>query len=177
MKALFLDRDGIINIDTHYVHKIEDFVFIEEIFEICKYFQTNEYQIFIITNQAGIARNYYTKEDFFKLTNYMLDEFAKQDIIIQKVYFCPHHPTEGIGDYKISCNCRKPNPGMLLQAKDEFQIDLSSAILVGDKESDILAGMNVGVKQCIFINTKQPSIKGEFLHFQSHKEFLEYLLG
>ncbi|MCB1189792.1 MAG: HAD family hydrolase [Leptospiraceae bacterium] len=176
-KALFLDRDGIINIDTHYVHKIEDFVFIQDIFPLCRFFFKKGYQIFVITNQAGIARKYYTEADFHILTNYMINEFSKLEIPIQKVYFCPHHPTEGLGEYKTKCNCRKPAPGMILQAKQEFPIDLSSSVLVGDKESDIIAGLNAKVATNMLVSPQKPSITlpENCFHFASHQELLDYL--
>lgn len=147
IKALFLDRDGVINKEKHYVYKIDDFEFIEGIFESCKYFQDKEYLIFVITNQAGIARGYYTNEDFNNITNWMLKQFDNKGIKIAKVYYSPFHPIYGIGQYKLDSWCRKPNPGMLEQAKREFAVDLSQSILVGDKETDIEAGIaaNIGV--------------------------------
>ncbi len=147
-KALFLDRDGVINKEKNYLYKIEDFEFIDGVFESCKFFQDRGYEIIIITNQAGIARGYYTEEDFHRLNNWMLDEFKKRGINISKVYFCPHHP-----DFTGECECRKPNPGMILQAQKEFGLDLSSSILVGDKESDIKAGKNAGVGLNILVRS------------------------
>jgi len=147
-KALFLDRDGVINKEKNYLYKIEDFEFIDGVFDTCKFFQNRGYEIIIITNQAGIARGYYTEEDFHKLNNWMLDEFKKRGIKISKVYFCPHHP-----DFTGMCECRKPNPGMILQAQKEFDLDLSSSILVGDKESDIKAGKNAGIGLNILVKS------------------------
>ena len=139
-KALFLDRDGVVNIEKNYVYKIEDFEFIEGIFEFCSYFQRNGYLIFIITNQAGIARGFYSTDDFKGLTDWMLSQFEKRDIYISKVYYCPHHP-----DITGPCDCRKPKPGMILQAEEEFYLDLQQSILVGDFESDIKAGEIAGI--------------------------------
>jgi len=146
-KALFLDRDGVINIDKGYVHKIEDFEFIDGIFDICEFFQKEGFLIFIITNQAGIARSYYSEKIFQYLTNWMLKEFEKRGINITKVYYCPHHP-----DFTGKCKCRKPNPGMILTAKKEFDIDLENSILIGDKISDIEAGKNAGIGLNILFN-------------------------
>lgn len=139
-KALFLDRDGVINIELNYLYKIEDFKFIDGIFELCRHYQNLGYIIIVVTNQSGIARNYYNESDFEKLTAWMIDEFAKDGIKITKVYHCPHHP-----DISGECSCRKPEPGMILQAQKEFDIDLKSSILVGDKERDIEAAMEAGI--------------------------------
>lgn len=144
-KALFLDRDGVINLEKNYVHKIEDFEFIDGIFELTKYFQDKGYLIIVITNQAGIGRGYYTEEDFHKLNDWMIDQFKQRGILITEVYYCPFHPTHGIGKYKKDSFDRKPNPGMILNATRKYNINLSESILIGDKESDIEAGKSAGV--------------------------------
>ncbi len=151
-KALFLDRDGVINIDKGYVHRIEDFEFTEGIFEVLRYFQNKGYLLIIVTNQAGIGRGYYTVKDFCLLNNWMLQQFKDQGITIAKVYFSPYHPVHGIGKYKRDSFFRKPNPGMILKAQEEFNIDLSKSFLIGDKETDIKAGENAGIKMNIFIS-------------------------
>ncbi|MED0676150.1 HAD family hydrolase [Aneurinibacillus thermoaerophilus] len=154
-KALFLDRDGVINVEKNYVHKIEDFEFMDGIFETLRYFQEKGYLLIIITNQAGIGRGYYTEEQFHILNDWMLSEFEKEGIYITKVYYCPYHPEHGIGKYKRDSFDRKPNPGMILKSQKEFNIDLSKSILVGDKESDIQAGKRAGVNvNIIFSNNK-----------------------
>jgi len=147
-KALFLDRDGVINIEKDYLYKIDDFEFIEGIFELCKHYQDLGYLIIVVTNQSGIARKYYTEEDFSNLTDWMVKKFRMRDIIISKVYYCPHHP-----DIFGSCSCRKPNPGMLLEAKKDFNLDLVSSVIVGDKERDIEAGLNAGLKEAYLFDT------------------------
>ncbi len=139
-KALFLDRDGVVNVEKNYVSKIEDFEFIEGIFDFCSWFQKKGYLIFVITNQAGIARGFYSEEDFKVLTDWMVLEFARRDILISKVYYCPHHP-----DITGPCDCRKPKPGMILKAAEEFYLNLSESILVGDYDSDLKAGENSGI--------------------------------
>ncbi|KOP71883.1 D,D-heptose 1,7-bisphosphate phosphatase [Bacillus sp. FJAT-21945] len=144
-KALFLDRDGVINVEKNYVHKIEDFEFIDGIFELTKYFQDKGYLIIVITNQAGIGRGYYTEEDFHKLNDWMIDQFKQRGILITEVYYCPFHPTHGIGEYKKDSFDRKPNPGMILNAARKYNFNLSESILIGDKESDIEAGKSAGV--------------------------------
>ena len=141
-KALFLDRDGVINVEVNYLHKIEDFVFIDGIFELCKYYIDLGFIIIVVTNQSGIARDYYTEEDFKMLTSWMINEFKKNNIEIKKVYHCPHHP-----DFSSTCSCRKPKPGMLLQAQKDFDIDMKNSIMIGDKERDIEAALNAGLKE------------------------------
>lgn len=147
-KALFLDRDGVVNKEKDYLYKIEDFEFIDGVFETCRYFQDKGYLIIIITNQAGIARGKYTEDDYQLLTNWMISEFEKENIKVSKVYHCPHHP-----DFSGECECRKPNPGMLLQAQKDFDLDLSQSILVGDKNSDIEAGIKAGIKMNYLVST------------------------
>jgi len=147
-KALFLDRDGVINKEKNYVFKIEDFEFIDGIFDFCEYFQRKGYLIFVITNQAGIARGFYSENDFSTLTDWMVGQFEQRNICISKVYHCPHHP-----EITGPCDCRKPNPGMILQAADEFNLELRESILVGDYEHDLKAGENAGiVKNYLFRN-------------------------
>ena len=140
-RALFLDRDGVINADHGYVSKQEDFHFIDEIFDLCRAAKQLNYLIIVVTNQAGIGRGYYTESDFLAITDWMCRAFSDESIYIDKVYFCPTHPSHGIGEYKIDSFFRKPEPGMILHAAEEFDIDLGSSVLVGDKESDITAGL------------------------------------
>ncbi|MBN1925472.1 MAG: HAD family hydrolase [Prolixibacteraceae bacterium] len=139
-KALFLDRDGVINEEVNYLHKIEDFVFIEEIFPVCKFYSEHGFILIVITNQAGIAKGIYTETEYEILTRWMLAEFSKKGITIEKVYHCPHHP-----DYSGECDCRKPKPGLILKAGKEFNINFKKSLLIGDKLSDIEAGLNAGI--------------------------------
>jgi len=150
-KALFLDRDGIINIDHGYVYQKENFEFMPDIFALCKQAQTLNYRIFVITNQAGIARGFYSEEDFHQLTFWMVEQFAQNGIVIDKVYHCPHHPTKGESVYTQTCDCRKPAPGMILQAKKEFDVDLSRSVFIGDKVSDMQAADNAGIPKRLFL--------------------------
>jgi D-glycero-D-manno-heptose 1,7-bisphosphate phosphatase len=151
--AVFLDRDGVINKERGYVHLIEDFHFIDGVFEACREMSRAGYRLIIITNQAGIARGYYTEEVFQCLTNWMLNEFRQQDIDIDGVYYCPHHPVYGVGEYHRDCNCRKPSPGMIHLAAKEHSLDLGSSILVGDKATDIEAGRAAGLGCCVLVQT------------------------
>jgi D-glycero-D-manno-heptose 1,7-bisphosphate phosphatase len=143
--ALFLDRDGVINIDHAYVHKPDNFEFVDGVFELCRQARRLGYLIFVVTNQAGIGRGYYTEQDFHALTGWMCSRFESEGAAIDKVYFCPFHPEHGIGAYKLDSPFRKPGPGMILQAADEFGVDLARSVLVGDNETDIRAGLAAGV--------------------------------
>lgn len=133
-KALFLDRDGVINHDFHHVYKITDIKFVDGIFDVCKYFIDKDYIIIIITNQAGIARGKYNENDLQVLMKWIINEFKHKGIIISKYYYCPHHP-----EFNIDCNCRKPKNGMIEKAIREFNIDRSQSIFIGDKITDIEA--------------------------------------
>jgi D-glycero-D-manno-heptose 1,7-bisphosphate phosphatase len=141
-KALFIDRDGVINVDKVHVYLKEDFEFSEGIFELCKKYFDDGYLIIVITNQAGIAKGLYTENDFKKLTRWMTSQFHDRGIIISKVYYCPHHP-----DINGYCECRKPAPGMILKAVKEFNLDITECILIGDKETDLQAGRNAGMPE------------------------------
>jgi D,D-heptose 1,7-bisphosphate phosphatase len=148
-KSLFLDRDGVVNIDYGHVGKIEDFDFIEGIFELCQKAQNAGYLIIIVTNQAGIAKGYYTEEQFLTLNNWMENEFKKKGIYITKTYYCPYHIDAKIAKYKKNSEDRKPNPGMILKAIKEFNIDPFKSIMIGDKQSDVSAGRSAGIKKII----------------------------
>lgn len=141
-KALFLDRDGVINVEKNYLYKIEDFEFMDDIFELCKYYESQGYIIIVITNQSGIARDFYSEDDFLTLTKWMNKRFLEEGTHISEVYFCPHLPA-----ISGECQCRKPNPGMILDAVDKFDIDVKHSVLIGDKERDIEAGLNAGIEE------------------------------
>lgn len=141
-KALFLDRDGVINVEKNYLYKIEDFEFMDDIFELCKYYESQGYIIIVITNQSGIARDFYSEDDFLTLTKWMNKRFLEDGTHISEVYFCPHLPA-----ISGECQCRKPNPGMILDAVDKFDIDVKHSVLIGDKERDIEAGLNAGIEE------------------------------
>lgn len=141
-KAIILDRDGTINVEKDYLHKIEDFEFEKGVIEGLKILSNLGYIFVVVTNQSGIARGYYTEDDLVVLNNHIKDILKKEGINIEKFYYCPHHPEKGIGKYKLDCNCRKPNTGMLDEAVKEFNIDRSQSFMVGDNISDIEAGIN-----------------------------------
>ena len=145
-KAVFLDRDGVICKDTNYLYKIKDFEFIGKAIDALKLLSKTDYKIIIITNQAGIAHGFYSEEDFHKLNSWMINNLKDKGIKIDKVYYCPHHPNAKVAKYKLDCDCRKPNTGMLKKAEKEFNINLKKSFFVGDKTSDIKTGKNAGCK-------------------------------
>ena len=149
-RALFLDRDGVINVDGHYIHRPEEFHFVDGIFELCRAAADKDYLLIVVTNQSGIARGMYSEADFLKLTDWMRARFREEGVLISEVYFCPYHPKDGIGAYRQDSYDRKPHPGRILKAKDEFDIDLSRSIIIGDKDSDMEAGRRAQVgKLCL----------------------------
>lgn len=154
-KAVFLDRDGVINVDHGYISTPQQFDFIDGVFDACRYFQRQGYLLIVVTNQSGIARGYYTEQDFQQLTNWMKLQFQQQQIHIDGVYFCPHHSEKGIAPYNIDCNCRKPAPGMLLQAIREHNIDPAKSLMLGDKAADMQAAKAAGVGRKILVLSGQ----------------------
>ncbi len=144
-KALFLDRDGVINVDKHYVYRIQDCEFVDGIFDFCMQAKKDDYKLIVITNQAGIAKNIYSKEAYFNLRNYIHDIFVKRGCPLDGEYYCPYHPQAILKEYRYESTDRKPNPGMILKAAKDFNIDLKQSILIGDKESDILAAKRAGI--------------------------------
>ena len=153
-KALFLDRDGVINYDYGYVHTIENFIIREEIYKICKRAKNLGYLLIIVTNQAGIGRGIFKLDDFLKVSEFMIKKFELKDISFDAIYFCPFHPKEGLGYYLKDSINRKPNPGMILQAIDQFNIDIRNSILIGDKKSDELAAKRAKITNFINSNEK-----------------------
>jgi len=147
-KAVFLDRDGVINVDRDYVHKIEEFEFKDGIFELLKHLRDLGYLLIVVTNQSGIGRGYYSEEDFRQITKYMLDSFIEKGIEIAKVMYCPHAPEE-------ECRCRKPDSLMIEESAKELQVDLSVSWLIGDKKSDIQSAKKAGVAKSILVSGKK----------------------
>ena len=149
-KALFLDRDGVINKDLGYVYKKEDFIF-NNIFPTLLEFQKLGYLLIVITNQSGIGRGFFTKKEYFSLENHIQQIFLEKKIVITKTYFCPHH-LKAKKPFNIDCPWRKPNPGMILQAQSDFNLDLDKSIFVGDKLSDMLAATHAKVAYKFFLS-------------------------
>lgn len=144
MKVIFLDRDGIINEDIGYLFKVEDFNFMEGIFNSCKYLQSKGFQLIIITNQSGIGRKYYNEKDFHLINNWMLEKFTEQNINILEVLYCPHKPED-------NCSCRKPKTGMFDKIHKKYIVNKEDSWMIGDKETDIKAAINFGLTNTIII--------------------------
>lgn len=158
IKAVFFDRDGVLNVDKDYLHTIEDFEWIDGAKESIVFLTKNNYTVFVVTNQSGIARGFYTIDDMQKLHEYMAAEIKQAGGNIEKFYFCPHLPGGKIKEFAIECECRKPKPGLLLQALREYAIDKENSFLIGDKPRDVESAAAAGIKGYLYEN-------GNLLHF------------
>jgi D-glycero-D-manno-heptose 1,7-bisphosphate phosphatase len=168
MKVAFLDRDGVINQEVNYLHKIEDFEFTSNSIQGIKRLIEYGYQIIIVTNQAGIAKGYYTIHDYELLTEWYRGELAKYGINILDIFYCPHHPEGSVAEFSIECTCRKPNSGMLDFAASKYNIDINKSLLIGDKESDLLAGMKFGISKLYMVET------GHDISLENYKNYDVY---
>jgi len=146
IKSIFLDRDGVINKEINYLHKIKDFEFIPGVFDACIYLNNLGYKIIIITNQSGIARGYFKESDYQVLTQWMVNQFNKNNIDILDVFHCPHGQDS-------PCKCRKPKPGMLIEAKIKHNIIMEDSWMIGDKENDIKAAIDAGISNTILVKS------------------------
>jgi D-glycero-D-manno-heptose 1,7-bisphosphate phosphatase len=149
--ALFLDRDGVINREIGYLHRAQDVVWVEGIFALCRTAVSLGYRLVVVTNQSGIARGYYTQEDFDALMRWMRSVFAAELAPLDAVYCCPYHPEHGVGGYRREHEDRKPGPGMLLRAARDLGLDLGGSILVGDRCSDIAAAHAAGLRRAFLL--------------------------
>jgi len=152
-RAAFLDRDGVINIDRGYVFRREDFQFVAGALEGARRLHELGFLLVVTSNQSGIGRGLYTEDEFHALTAWMRGEFLAAGALLAGVYFCPHHPTEARGEYRCTCKCRKPAPGMLLAAAHDLSIDLGSSAMFGDKMSDLKAARAAGVPIRVLLGT------------------------
>jgi len=146
IKTIFLDRDGVINKEVNYLHKIDDFEFIDGIFDSCRLLQKLGYSFIVVTNQSGIERGLYKLRDYQILTKWMLQQFKKNNIKILDIFYCPHEP-------KSKCSCRKPKPGMFLEAENKHNIDMVNSWMIGDKECDIKAANLARIHQTILVRS------------------------
>lgn len=151
--TVFLDRDGVINVDTGYVYDVDDFQFIDGVIEAMLKLKQKGYLLVVVTNQSGIARGYFTEAQFMNLTEWMDWSLADRGVDLDGIYFCPHHPTEGNEQYRQVCTCRKPGPDMFLDAAKALDIDLAASYMVGDKTSDMKAAVAAGVGHKVLVKT------------------------
>lgn len=154
-RALFLDRDGVINVNHGYVVTPERTDFIDGIFDLCRVARERDYLTVVVTNQAGIARGYYSEQEFTTYMDWMRGEFERRGSGLDAVYFCPHHPTAGHGRYLTICECRKPAPGMLLHALGDLNLDPEQCVMVGDKATDMEAAQRAGVSARLLLTHEQ----------------------
>jgi len=145
-KAFFIDRDGVINKEIGYLHEIEKFEFITGVLNALEYILSKNYDIIIVTNQSGIGRGIYSEDKFLELNQWMINFFKTKGIDILDIFYCPHSPEE-------ICNCRKPKPGMFLDAKKKFNVDMTKSWSVGDKETDIQAAKCAGISNTILVRS------------------------
>lgn len=163
-KALFLDRDGVINVDYGYVHQVENFEFCEGIFDLVSFANAADYRVLVVTNQAGIARGYYSERDFKYLTYWMLDEFRSRKCWIDQVYYSPFHPTEGHGAYRRDHPTRKPRPGMFLKAISDWNLSTKDSLMIGDQESDLSAAAKAGIVNTLLYDQQEAKIRNTQAH-------------
>lgn len=152
--ALFLDRDGVVNRDHGYVHKIEDFDFFPEIFEICVIARTAGMPIFIITNQSGIGRGYFSESEYQELTQWMLSQFESQGITIDAVIYAPENPDAPQGEHQQR---RKPSPAMFLEASKKLELNMEKSIMIGNNESDMISAQRAGIGNRVLIGKPKGS--------------------
>ncbi len=167
-KALFLDRDGVINHEVGYLHAAEDVRWVAGIFELCRVAVGSGYKLVVVTNQAGIARGLYTEAQFETLMEWMRGEFVARGVALDAVYFSPYHPVHGLGEYKREHEDRKPGPGMLLRAAKDLGLDLGRSVMVGDRCSDVGAANAAGLRRMFLLSgTEAEGCAGEYVPVES----------
>ncbi|HOP40371.1 MAG TPA: D-glycero-beta-D-manno-heptose 1,7-bisphosphate 7-phosphatase [Geobacteraceae bacterium] len=151
-RAVFLDRDGVINVEKEYLYRIEDFQFLPGVPRSLRLLKEAGFLLIVVTNQSGVARGYFHLADVHRLHRYLQDQLGSYGVAIDGFYICPHHPDHGTGEYRVECSCRKPMPGLIERAAADFGIDLKRSFLVGDKLSDLEAGRAAGCR-CFLVRT------------------------
>jgi D-glycero-D-manno-heptose 1,7-bisphosphate phosphatase len=175
-RGLFLDRDGVINVEIGYLSRVEDMRFVEGIFSLCRTAVGLGYRLIVVTNQAGIARGLYTEADYQTLTEWMRGEFRQEGVELDAVYHCPFHPEHGVGEYRREHEDRKPGTGMLRRGMREFGIALEESVLVGDRCSDIAAANSAGLRQAFLIRgTEEGGCPGDYVEVGSLVEVERWL--
>ena len=177
-RALFLDRDGVVNVEVGYLHRAEEVRFVDGILSLCRTAVRLGYRLIVVTNQAGIARGYYSEADFHALMEFMRGELRAQGVELDAVYYCPFHPEHGVGEYKREHEDRKPGTGMLLRGATDFGVELSESVMVGDRCSDVMAANTAGLRQAFLISgTESSEGKGKYLAVDSLEEVERWLLA
>jgi D-glycero-D-manno-heptose 1,7-bisphosphate phosphatase len=176
-RALFLDRDGVVNEEVGYLHRADEVRFVDGIFSLCRAAAGLGYRLIVVTNQAGIARGYYTEEDFEALMEFMRLELRAEGVELDAVYYCPFHPEHGVGRYKQEHEDRKPGTGMLRRGVREFGVELSESVLVGDRCSDVGAANAAGLRQAFLIKgTEAADCGGEYVMVESLAQVERWLV-
>src|SRR5215475_12260766 len=159
-RALFLDRDGVVNAEVGYLHRIEDVQFVPGIFSLCRAAMRLGYKLVVVTNQAGVARGLYTEEDFEVLMQWMREALRAEGVELAAVYHCPYHPEHGVGRYRREHEDRKPGTGMLRRAMNDLGVSLTESVMVGDRCSDVAAANNAGLRQAFLVAGTENGICG-----------------
>jgi len=162
-RAAFIDRDGVINVDRAYVYRREEFEFVSGVFDAVRELRRLGFMPVIVTNQSGIGRGIYTENEFNALTDWMRQRFAAEGAPIDAVYYCPHHPSAALVEYRFVCDCRKPAPGMLLAAARDLDLNLPGSVMFGDRASDLDAARAAGMEHRFLLGTdgkRAPDIAG-----------------
>ncbi len=176
-RALFLDRDGVVNVEIGYLHRIEEVKFMPGIVSLCATAMRLGYCLVVVTNQAGIARGLYTEDDYQALMTWMRAELRGEGVEFDAVYHCPYHPRHGIGDYKREHEDRKPGTGMLRRAVTEFGVVLEESVMVGDRCTDIEAANTAGLKKAFLVaGTEEIPCAGQYTLVQGLDEVERWLL-
>jgi D-glycero-D-manno-heptose 1,7-bisphosphate phosphatase len=176
-RALFLDRDGVVNVEVGYLHRMEDVRFVDGIFSLCRTAAALGYRLIVVTNQAGIARGYYSEADFHTLMEFMRRELRVEGVELDAVYFCPFHPEHGVGEYRREHEDRKPGAGMLRRGAREFGLELSESVMVGDRCSDVGAANSAGLLQAFLISgTEAGECGGSYQRVDSLAEIEQWLV-
>ena len=174
-KALFLDRDGVINHEVGYLHAADEVRWVEGIFELCRVAVGLGYRLVVVTNQAGIARGMYTEAQYEALMEWMLAEFVKERAALDAVYFCPFHP-EGVGKYKREHEDRKPGTGMLRRAAKELGVELGASVMVGDRCTDVAAANAAGLRRAFLLEGTETGCEGEYTSVKTLHQVQEWLV-
>jgi D-glycero-D-manno-heptose 1,7-bisphosphate phosphatase len=176
-RALFLDRDGVINVEVGYLHRVEDVKFVPGIFSLCRTAMRLGYRLVVVTNQAGIARGFYTESDFDALMTWMSEVFLAEGVELDAVYHCPFHPEHGVGEYRREHEDRKPGTGMLRRASREFGVVLADSVMVGDRCSDIAAANSAGLRRVFLMaGTEASQCGGEYSEVSRLDEVERWLM-